>query len=720
MVSLLPPVGTEVFRCFTSASLEEEHQTKKNKEVEEKSLPEQSIHLKAEKPLPFIYGDPPPELLNTPLEELDPSHQSQKTFIVLSKGNVLHRFLTPDIVNLGKVSALRFLPRALKMISVYPGVKTTAGALIQSLKRLAEAVVLLVFVTGLLAVIGLQLFMGSLKQSCVIWPINVTEDYTYAYTACFTCLRTNSNPNYGFTNYDSIGWSLLSVLSLMMQDNWEDLAIQMFQAKGKSSVIVFLLLVFSSSFFLFSVILAFVAMALFEKDRAEVSEAKQREDEFNKIQEVMKRRGEEEELHTFVTNPFFDFIIVICLILNTLFLATEHYPMTLEFDEHLSISYLVFTWIFTAEMLLRLVAMGPSGYFKVGWHRFDFILVIGSLLELGLCDVGNFSMLHSFSLMRVLRLARWWPSFHLFIQIVWTTLSALRNLTLILLVMVLIFTVVGMQMFHRDYECSVCRIAVDCEFPRWHMNDLFHTFILIFRVLCGEWVNSMWDCMEASSLGVCVIFFMVVVVVGHLLVLNLFLSLLLSSVVGDRLSAPTEEGQNNLSSAINQIKGCAAQTRTWIQDGVLTLFGQKNHVNPDIGGDVDLGLTSVTSDQQGSEVKVNTPECCYRCCLLDVDTSRGAGRVWSNFRRTCFTIAEHKYFKAFIIFIIFLSSAALVFEDIYLQQQPLLKMIVDQADQVFTYLFLVEMLLKWVAYGLRKYFTNAWCWIDFLILAVRP
>lgn len=52
---------------------------------------------------------------------------------------------------------------------------------------------------------------------------------------------------------------------------------------------------------------------------------------------------------------------------------------------------------------------------------------------------------------------------------------------------------------------------------------------------------------------------------------------------------------------------------------------------------------------------------CYRCCpFLDVDTSRGCGRVWSNVRRTCFLIARHKYFDIFIIFLIVLSSVALV------------------------------------------------------------
>lgn len=34
--------------------------------------------LEAGKNLPLIYGDPPPELLNTPLEDLDPFYKAQK------------------------------------------------------------------------------------------------------------------------------------------------------------------------------------------------------------------------------------------------------------------------------------------------------------------------------------------------------------------------------------------------------------------------------------------------------------------------------------------------------------------------------------------------------------------------------------------------------------------------------------------------------------------
>lgn len=39
-------------------------------------------------------------------------------------------------------------------------------------------------------------------------------------------------------------------------------------------------------------------------------------------------------------------------------------------------------------------------------------------------------------------------------------------------------------------------------------------------------------------------------------------------------------------------------------------------------------------------------------------------------------------------------------------------------DKTFTVIFFFEMLLKWLAFGFQKYFTNAWCWLDFVIVLV--
>ncbi|NWS11204.1 SCN4A protein, partial [Pachyramphus minor] len=58
------------------------------------------------------------------------------------------------------------------------------------------------------------------------------------------------------------------------------------------------------------------------------------------------------------------------------------------------------------------------------------------------------------------------------------------------------------------------------------------------------------------------------------------------------------------------------------------------------------------------------------------------------------------------------------FEDVHLEKRKTVKNILDYADKIFTYIFLMEMLLKWVACGLRSYFTNFWCLLDFVIVCV--
>ncbi|KAJ8383483.1 hypothetical protein AAFF_G00220000 [Aldrovandia affinis] len=97
MASLLPPTGTNAFHRFTPESLAEIERRVKEKsrreiegEVEELLTPHKD--LEAGKSLPMIYGDPPPEMLNDPLEDLDPFYKTQKTFIVITKGNTIFRF----------------------------------------------------------------------------------------------------------------------------------------------------------------------------------------------------------------------------------------------------------------------------------------------------------------------------------------------------------------------------------------------------------------------------------------------------------------------------------------------------------------------------------------------------------------------------------------------------------------------------------------------------
>lgn len=58
----------------------------------------------------------------------------------------------------------------------------------------------------------------------------------------------------------------------------------------------------------------------------------------------------------------------------------------------------VFTAIFTAEMVLKIIALDPYYYFQKGWNIFDAIIVSLSLIELCLENVVGMSVLRSFRL----------------------------------------------------------------------------------------------------------------------------------------------------------------------------------------------------------------------------------------------------------------------------------------------------------------------------------
>ncbi|KAI9530797.1 Sodium channel protein type 8 subunit alpha [Dissostichus eleginoides] len=530
-----------------------------------------------------------------------------------------------------------------------------------------------------------------------------------------------------------------------------------------------------------------------------------------------------EIMNLIVMDPFVDLAITICIVLNTLFMAMEHYPMTPDFEHMLSVGNLVFTGIFAGEMLFKLMAMDPYYYFQEAWNCFDGFIVTLSLVELALADVEGLSVLRSFRLLRVFKLAKSWPTLNMLIKIIGNSVGALGNLTLVLAIIVFIFAVVGMQLFGKSYKDCVCKISLECKLPRWHMNDFFHSFLIVFRVLCGEWIETMWDCMEVAGQGMCLLVFMMVMVIGNLVVLNLFLALLLSSFSADNLAATDDDGEpNNLQISVKRIKIGIAWFKAKMRIVVASLLKKPqmedeqkplddmydkklnciaNHSGVDINRDLDYakngnGTTSGigssvgkymidedhmsfihnpnltvcvpiavgesdfenlntedfssesenenskemddTSSSEGStidikpdvveEVVVETveeyldPEACwtdgclakFKCCEVDIST--GWWKKWWYLRKTCYLIVEHNWFETLIIFMILLSSGALAFEDVYIEQRKTIRIILEYADRVFTYIFILEMLLKWVAYGFVKYFTNAWCWLDFFIV----
>ncbi|XP_032822016.2 sodium channel protein type 2 subunit alpha isoform X1 [Petromyzon marinus] len=510
------------------------------------------------------------------------------------------------------------------------------------------------------------------------------------------------------------------------------------------------------------------------------------------------------------SDPFMDLAITLCIVLNTVFMSLEHDSMSEDFKKVLRNGNVFFTGTFTAEMVLKIIAMDPYYYFQEKWNQFDSVVVTVSLVEMWLPDFDNLSVLRSFRLLRVIKLAKSWGTMYSLLKIIGNSVGALANLTFILVVIIFIFAVVGMQLFKNSYAKENWSMLPDDMLPlRWHMCDFLHSFMIVFRILCGEWIENMWICMQLDGKPRCIIIFMAVLIIGNLVVLNLFLALLLSSFSADKFAASEDEPDaSNMHLAIDRIRRAAAFTRATLTaffcklakttredaggpDGVangcragagatpvrrvgkpctvavarrscmrpahssgggncrvrcsaehVTLAMPEtehemieiqewkyDYEEPDFA-DCDRNHDKVEKEpseqqqqQQQEKEKDRLDDCFPQWCVARSPCCASGeasevGMFWSTLRKACFIIVEHNWFETFIIFMILLSSGVLAFEDVYIDKRKTIKIVLEYADKVFTYVFILEMLLKWLAYGLQKYFTNMWCWLDFLIVGV--
>ncbi|XP_068620677.1 sodium channel protein 60E [Battus philenor] len=245
-------------------------------------------------------------------------------------------------------------------------------------------------------------------------------------------------------------------------------------------------------------------------------------------------------LYGIVKDPLFELFITTCIVLNTLFLALEHHGMSENVRQALDIGNKVFTSIFTLECIMKVMAMSKD-FFSCGWNIFDLIIVSASLLDLIFELVDGLSVLRGLRLLRVLKLAQSWTTMKVLLSIIISTIGALGNLTFVLVIVIYIFAVIGMQLFSKSYTPE--KFDPD-PVPRWNFNDFFHSFMMIFRILCGEWIEPLWDCMraeKASGAESCFFIFLPALVMGNFMVLNLFLALLLNSFNSEELKNRKEE-----------------------------------------------------------------------------------------------------------------------------------------------------------------------------------
>ena len=177
-------------------------------------------------------------------------------------------FLLKEIdYNFSSLRVLRVL-RPLKTISNIKKLKMLIMTILSSVPYLVDILVILGFVYLLFAIAGLHIFSGVLKQRCfeeetgTLHVDDIICENSFICPEGYSCGRTFSNPDWGVTNFDNLGSSLLMVFLITTLEGWYPILESLTNAFSGfiDGIIImyFTMLLFIGSFFILNLTLAVI------------------------------------------------------------------------------------------------------------------------------------------------------------------------------------------------------------------------------------------------------------------------------------------------------------------------------------------------------------------------------------------------------------------------------------------------------------------------------
>ena len=207
-------------------------------------------------------------------------------------------------------------------------------------------------------------------------------------------------------------------------------------------------------------------------------------------------------LELFVTSSFFENFMTLCVTLNTLILAIDHYGIDPKIEKIFNEINTAFTLIFVVEMSLKLMGLGIKNYLRETMNYLDGAVVILSIIELAflsnsggaLSAFRTVRIFRTFRVLRVARLLRSMQSMQVIIGVIGRSMSSFMYLALLLLLFIFIYSLMGMQLYGGQYK------NLREEKPRANFDSFIVAFLTVFQLLTMEnWNSILYSTMDQSG-----------------------------------------------------------------------------------------------------------------------------------------------------------------------------------------------------------------------------
>ncbi|XP_011786421.1 PREDICTED: voltage-dependent L-type calcium channel subunit alpha-1C isoform X6 [Colobus angolensis palliatus] len=440
-------------------------------------------------------------------------------------------------INVVKILRVLRVLRPLRAINRAKGLKHVVQCVFVAIRTIGNIVIVTTLLQFMFACIGVQLFKGKLytcSDSSKQTEAECKGNYiTYKDGEVdHPIIQPRSWENSKF-DFDNVLAAMMALFTVSTFEGWPELLYRSIDSHTEDRgpiynyrveiSIFFIIYIIIIAFFMMNIFVGFVIVTFQEQGEQEYKNCELDKNQRQCVEYALKarplRRYIPKNQHQYkvwyvVNSTYFEYLMFVLILLNTICLAMQHYGQSCLFKIAMNILNMLFTGLFTVEMILKLIAFKPKHYFCDAWNTFDALIVVGSIVDIAITEVNpaehtqcSPSMnaeensrisITFFRLFRVMRLVKLLSRGEGIRTLLWTFIKSFQALPYVALLIVMLFfiyAVIGMQVFGK--------IALN-DTTEINRNNNFQTFpqavLLLFRCATGEaWQDIMLACMPGKK-----------------------------------------------------------------------------------------------------------------------------------------------------------------------------------------------------------------------------
>ncbi|XP_065438829.1 voltage-dependent L-type calcium channel subunit alpha-1C isoform X31 [Chrysemys picta bellii] len=425
-------------------------------------------------------------------------------------------------INVVKILRVLRVLRPLRAINRAKGLKHVVQCVFVAIRTIGNIVIVTTLLQFMFACIGVQLFKGKL-YSCSDSSKQTEAECRGHYISykdgevTQPIIQSRNWENSKF-NFDNVLTAMMALFTVSTFEGWPELLYKSIDSHMEDVgpiynhrveiSIFFIIYIIIIAFFMMNIFVGFVIVTFQEQGEQEYKNCELDKNQRQCVEYALKARPlrryipknqYQYKVWYVVNSTYFEYLMFVLILLNTICLAMQHYGQSCPFKQAMNILNMLFTGLFTVEMILKLIAFKPKHYFCDAWNTFDALIVVGSIVDIAITEVNNAEensriSITFFRLFRVMRLVKLLSRGEGIRTLLWTFIKSFQALPYVALLIVMLFfiyAVIGMQVFGK--------IALN-DTSYINRNNNFQTFpqavLLLFRCATGEgWQDIMLDCL---------------------------------------------------------------------------------------------------------------------------------------------------------------------------------------------------------------------------------